>query len=83
MILEPLGMDRLLQFSPAEIRRQAEELREKSRHCSELAASCLTDEGKQVLTGMAGQYDGEADQLEHMLNTMKTIYAEAPMPAMQ
>jgi hypothetical protein len=73
--LEP-QIDQLMLFRPTQIRRKAQLLRERSRQCADLASNALTEEGKQVLCGMASDLGGEAAQLEDALLTIRRLYAE-------
>ena len=73
---ESVAVDKLVLFRPAEIRRKASLLRDRSRKCDDLASNCLTDGGKQALQSMAREFGREADELENALQTIRRLYAE-------
>ncbi len=56
-------------ISAADVRQSIHDRRSKSRQCSDLADSCITDDGKQALLAMAADYDAEVAEL------MKTLAA--------
>ena len=70
--LEPLK--RVAGLPPPEVLTKAQSIRSRSRQCAELAESCITAEGRAVLSGLATQLGKEADELEKAVLAVRRSY---------
>ena len=63
-------------WRPSEVAITAESLRHKSLQCADLASSSVTADARQVLSGMAADYEREAEQLEKAVEILQRLFPE-------
>ena len=71
---DPLQRAALIQ--PTDIFSSVEQLQAKSRQCSDLAATCLTQPARDALLAMADQFRAEAEALELTLQKLSELCAQ-------